>query len=233
MFKIIALQLFDSAGEKRIFHLPRLITYYKMIMKKIVLICLLFFLFYSCSAPDLASSVCQYDRAEVYYLKDPCWLHFGFNVKLESFSDEQSRCLLYSDFTVTDRDSLNYISRHIAKGAMSASSPYKYWCPRIIVLLHSREVVDTLITNTYTDEPVQFNSFIMNDSTLSLYLTECVGKHDDVWAHFSDLCFYNGNMQMLTYEGDFVTPSEYFKESNIDYIHIWYKVYPSGPLKNK
>lgn len=165
----MALQLFDSAGEKRIFHLPRLITYYKMIMKRIVLICLLFFLFYSCGAPDLASSVCQYDRAEVYYLKDPCWLEFGFNVKLESFSDEQSRCLLYSDFTVTDRDSLNYISRHIAKGAMSASSPYKYWCPRIIVLLHSREVVDTLITNTYTDEPVQFNSFIMNDSTLSLY----------------------------------------------------------------
>lgn len=202
-----------------------------MVMKKIVLICLSFFLFYSCDALNTTSSVCQYERAEVYYLKDPCWLKFGFNVKLESFSDLQSRDLLYSNFTIIDRDSINYISRHIAKGTMSASSPYKYWCPRIIVLLHCRDVADTLITNTYTDEPLQFNSFIMNDSTLSLYLTECVGKHDDVWAHFSELCFYNGNMQMLTNEGDFFTPSDSFNKRNREYIHIWHKVYPSGPIK--
>lgn len=221
-----------------------IVTCYKLIMKNIAFIFFSFFMLYSCNVPDSANSVCEYEKAEVYYVKDPCWREFGFNVKIASFYKKEHRDLLFSKFTITDKDSLNYISRHIAEGIKSASSPYEYWCPRIIVFLHGPEAIDTLITNTYTNDPVQLNSFIMSDSSLSLYLTECVGKHDDVWAYHSNRYFYNGNMHMLTSEGSaFILSeysegsafmlSEYYNEKNKDFIHNWYKVYPSGPLKNK
>lgn len=207
-----------------------------MIKKKIVLIFLPLLLLSTCitSEPEPASPTRQYDKAEVYYLKNPCWHKFGFNVKFGSFFDERHRDLLFSDFIITDKDSLGYISRHIAKGVTSESSPYAYWCPRIIVLLHGPEGVDTLITNTYTNDPVQFNSSIMNDSTLSLYLTECVGKHDDTWAYLSGVYFYSGNMHMLAPDGYAFPPSDSFYYKYRDYdVYNWSKVYPSGAWNRK
>lgn len=57
-----------------------------MIKKKIVLIFLPLFLLFSCGTGEIEPEpASQYDKAEVYYLKNPCWQYFGFNVKLDSF----------------------------------------------------------------------------------------------------------------------------------------------------
>ncbi len=143
------------------------------------------------------SNAYEYEKAEVYYAKMPQWFELGYSINWEYFSEKQARDLFFSRFTISDRDSIRYIENRLRKGEMTFSPAYNYWSPRIIVLLHSHDRVDTLITNTYTGEPLQFNSYVMEDTTLSLYVTECVGKHDLLWANALGKYFFNGDMQIF------------------------------------
>ncbi len=172
------------------------------------------------------SNAYEYEKAEVYYAKAPNWYRMGWNIKLGSFFDKQARDMLFSRFTISDRDSIRYIENRLSKGEMTFSPAYNYWSPRIIVLLHSHDRVDTLITSTYTDEPMQFNSYVMENTTLTLYLTECVGRHDRLWAYALDRFFYNGNMQMFTREGEFFfLEDDSLNEINWEYNYDLMKVY--------
>lgn len=201
---------------------------------KIIVTAFCLFMAYGCSSEADAPSTLSYDMAEVYYLKSPEWSFPGFYTTMKSFIDSQTREILYSKFTLSDRDSLGYMSFRIMQCAKVPSSSYDYWTPRIVVFLHRHGVVDTLITNTYTNEPLQFNSFLIDDSTLGLYLTECVGKHDALWTHLLGLFYYNGNIHMLTRDGAWNTDVEPFREQTDKYSLDWLlRVYPSGQWTDK
>ncbi|MCM1503264.1 MAG: hypothetical protein NC115_11460, partial [Bacteroidales bacterium] len=144
----------------------------------------------SCHRYKPVEEACKYDKAEVYYVKDPRWLKFGYNTTFKNFVRTRTRDMLYYSFPLSDRDSLNYISGHISRADKVQSQMLRYWLPRIVVLLHSSEGVDTLVTSTHPDQPLQFNSWSIQDGTLSLLLTECVGKHDRYWATLTEYHFY-------------------------------------------
>ncbi len=113
-------------------------------MKPIIIVLMLCPLMLCCrtSVPQ-ESTAYEYEKAEVYYAKAPNWYRMGWNIKLGSFFEKQARDMLFSRFTISDRDSLWYIENRLSKGEMSFSPAHNYWSPRIIVLLHGRESVVT------------------------------------------------------------------------------------------
>lgn len=176
------------------------------IMKRILGLFLVGLSLLSCVAPSVEEAIPEYGKAEVYYLKDPCWLNpFLRYVNMATFLRDEDRGQLYDSFYLTDRDSLRYISEHISKGVETRASMLDYWNPKIVVFLRSGERVDTLVTNTDVKDSLRFGSHSLQDSSLCLFLIESVCKHDDYWAHVAEMCFYNGNMQsMLSTDVDII-----------------------------
>lgn len=157
----------------------------------------------SCSAHEAEQIDRNYESAEVYYWKEPDWssvCRFIPPTFDGYFKNETARKENYDKFILADEDSLNFIAARIKKGNKYIPADDIFIYPRIVILLHRKEVIDTLVSNTYLKIPeLKLNSMIFEDSTLSLFLTESVGKHSENWADEIKTYFGNGDFSVVPF----------------------------------
>ena len=127
-----------------------------------------------------------YEKADVFYLNEPGWSVFYLgSPTIDSNFDKRTRMSddYCSRFSISDKDTLNYIYERITSASKEPSPSWKYTFPRIMLIMYDYDTfsADTLCTDTISYCALQFNSSKFNDSGLVMFLSEMVLRRSPLW----------------------------------------------------